>query len=85
MTSKPAPPESARRALSGGAGLEVIGQPQRENEAGVPDPENDHLKKKTQYMIIKNREGNIPADNGDSYGASRLRGFRLPAGGSHRK
>ena len=50
MTSKPAPPESARRALSGGAGLEVIGQPQRENEAGVPDPENDHLKRKTQCV-----------------------------------
>ena len=52
MTSKPAPPESARRALSGGAGLEVIGQPQRENETGVPHPENDHLFKKTQYTLL---------------------------------
>ena len=39
MTSKPAPLESTRRALSSGAGLEVIGQAQRENEALKRDPE----------------------------------------------
>ena len=39
MTSKPAPLKSTRRALSSGAGSEVIGQAQRENEALKRDPE----------------------------------------------